>query len=1441
MGQWRAGRFALYVQWGVCVVSASIVAKGYNFALSELGTFEGVTTPTYHDALRNDVGVSTITLYDTPANQALLGNANLYLIHVFYTSPAGNPLALAQVVFPSGDVKSQINMAGDKIEITGPDLMIEWKLRRLYDAVISFGYADPRVGESPWTDGLLWIDEGQVRFNDPSGGVETDYARWIIQTANTTGGVTQAQISHGYPGGPPNYTVSALIDSNYFESSNGWSNGSPAMGANGVSLFSFRETTKDFDQLLYFSGLDSDGWSIVDSGGSPLEGTDDGTYTSAYGDNALERMQAIARQAGGYFYIPLDTPTRELVFVDTATATGVTLSNDGTTGANRGHIVGGDRQWAIDDRLTRMQVFGAGTGPGALRLAHGQANIEALPGYPDADIVVDWQNSVLYASGWETRGRRDSAPLMFPEIRPLNEYDDSYADAAVFLYQRGLQEMRSQDPEYEYARLEAYLFEYDLYPNDQITVDYSDKGLTGSWYVGRITRGLTQRGVIKTTLQLISAPEAYLLLSPEEKIVNISRAQWQVATSSSSGPSTGGSFGGGGGTSGGTGLVPHDINGGYHTGMPLDWDNVGKTGSDLADLETKSHGDLEDIAADDHHDPVTHVAPITLTGQKIGLDSSLLAGIGLDTEGVALDVQTGDGITISADAVTFDPGDGMQILSNKGAVKASDFAGDGLTASSNDLHVGTPSSLSVSSTNSVTTSSHTHAVTASSAPGAASALLKSDASGYLQLQRLGLNVAPSYPLHIQDSGTQARIAFDASNYVDLIVGSDGTLTIDTETGGSGGAVQLMWDALSALRSDNYVSQTTGWGITYGDSGAHADFRSIFADELHVLAFIAEVQRAFAGAFILTKSVSRLTRNVTIPALAGSSVRIYVENIPGFGGMEVFEAGDDVAIGLIDTTGGGLIVTTAWGTVSDYNGGGDEAADEQSWLFTLSTGSGGGGLGALAGAPVLDYGVDGDGYIKMTTIDSASKPYLMVALRGANPRTDKTVRGVFGDLNAKYGYTGETWGFAAGEYATGKPWLAVDSTNGIRIMRGTTGEQLGKWDTSGNILIGKTGSGNGNLYIDATGDATWRLDTDERIKVSTAGWLRVGEVGAGLGNLLINPAGDSHWRINTTRKVSIEADGDVLIGTDTTDPSTTHLAVFSTAQTYNGESVGVGDILWGDNSSDEFNEFWDLSAGQRYIRDGTTNRVGFSQRGMHWYGSLFGGWDDNSLITFQRLDSPTSSVGGMHAYANASVRQFYLEIESDPAYSALNSGLQLFAHGLGDSSSRAYLFSDVVHIDAADYIETDAPHVYIAKDITFGATYNSSHGSKRYVDTGFGDTVEVSFTVPCVPPLTNATYNGFGTVTAGSAVIVDAQDWNVPDGATGVFVYVKNSWSSASASNYFQIRAIGGQPAVETVGIAAGGSQSASGFVGLDASGQFKLYAGGNNATSVRVSVTGYTI
>lgn len=71
----------------------------------------------------------------------------------------------------------------------------------------------------------------------------------------------------------------------------------------------------------------------------------------------------------------------------------------------------------------------------------------------------------------------------------------------------------------------------------------------------------------------------------------------------------------------------------------------------------------------------------------------------------------------------------------------------------------------------------------------------------------------------------------------------------------------------------------------------------------------------------------------------------------------------------------------------------------------------------------------------------------------------------------------------------------------------------------------------------------------------------------------------------------QQDGDVFFGTNVASPpSGVTIAIFNTAQTYNGESVGVGDMLFGNNSSGKANMLWDASAGILYFRGGTTPQV-----------------------------------------------------------------------------------------------------------------------------------------------------------------------------------------------------------------------------------------------------------
>lgn len=57
--------------------------------------------------------------------------------------------------------------------------------------------------------------------------------------------------------------------------------------------------------------------------------------------------------------------------------------------------------------------------------------------------------------------------------------------------------------------------------------------------------------------------------------------------------------------------------------------------------------------------------------------------------------------------------------------------------------------LTVSSSNSVSVADHTHAITSSANPGAAASILATDSSGYLQLVRLGIGVAPTVGLDIE--------------------------------------------------------------------------------------------------------------------------------------------------------------------------------------------------------------------------------------------------------------------------------------------------------------------------------------------------------------------------------------------------------------------------------------------------------------------------------------------------------------------------------------------------------------------------------------------------------------------------------------------------------------------------------------------------------------------
>lgn len=138
------------------------------------------------------------------------------------------------------------------------------------------------------------------------------------------------------------------------------------------------------------------------------------------------------------------------------------------------------------------------------------------------------------------------------------------------------------------------------------------------------------------------------------------------------------------------------------------------------------------------------------------------------------DSLAGDGLTISSKVMAVNAGDGLAITTD--AVHVDLVTDSGMQFSGGDLTLGTPTTLTTLTINNVVAASHSHEIQHSSNPGANARILSSTAAGYLQLVRLGVGVAPSYPLHsLSGSGAQARFAYDAGNYADVTVTGSGVL------------------------------------------------------------------------------------------------------------------------------------------------------------------------------------------------------------------------------------------------------------------------------------------------------------------------------------------------------------------------------------------------------------------------------------------------------------------------------------------------------------------------------------------------------------------------------------------------------------------------------------------------------------------------------------------
>jgi hypothetical protein len=344
---------------------------------------------------------------------------------------------------------------------------------------------------------------------------------------------------------------------------------------------------------------------------------------------------------------------------------------------------------------------------------------------------------------------------------------------------------------------------------------------------------------------------------------------------------------------------------------------------------------------------------------------------------------------------------------------------------SSGLGLGTPSTLTAATTNAVSGTGHTHAITATydtkSTPGA---IIKSDGNGDLtgrifaldklisaEVETLSgdITLDPASGKTINDGNlefTGARSITTSSGA--LTLAPTQTLAIDP----ADDVAQI--NASTTLKTANAASGFlgTGWQVSY--AGA-ADFRSIYADELHVAAFIADTARVKVGSEYITPSMAIISRNFTIPAVSATGT-LYVEDAPGLDDLPVFADNDWLLLRIIDRPAGGLNVLNVWGQVTGYS---NLTEGEQSWTFTTRSAAAAAVSEATRrGGVALDFGKSGDGWLWLTAIDPAGSPYLGITTwQGSDPYTvsNRTHRLRVGQLS---GVTGTNeWGMHTGTGST----------------------------------------------------------------------------------------------------------------------------------------------------------------------------------------------------------------------------------------------------------------------------------------------------------------------------------------------------------------------------------------------------------------------------------------
>jgi hypothetical protein len=280
----------------------------------------------------------------------------------------------------------------------------------------------------------------------------------------------------------------------------------------------------------------------------------------------------------------------------------------------------------------------------------------------------------------------------------------------------------------------------------------------------------------------------------------------------------------------------------------------------------------------------------------------------------------------------------------------------------------------------------------------------------------GSETQASAPFRVTPAGALTATSATITGAITATSGTLGDLAVTgTVTVGAASPYIQIDGSNKWIQSSNFAAGLAGMRI---ESDGDAEFNNVTVrGALSSTVFVKDLIDARAGTLMIVKSAGMLASDMVVPGSGTWSMLI--EDPPGggflFANSDICRCKSEYASGIGDI----------WFVVSARA---DEGDGTQSYTCTYSSGTR--SITYPAGAPVLDYGVSGDGGLYLTA-DDTNGPFLSVFTHAGAPWTTQVERVRLGNLNGLADYVADAYGIFIGDYS-GDNWMAYDPTNSLRI-------------------------------------------------------------------------------------------------------------------------------------------------------------------------------------------------------------------------------------------------------------------------------------------------------------------------------------------------------------------------------------------------------------------------